>query len=304
MYEKQVDIPYNLWYVYSQGGHTMNEIVKYNNYMNALDFKGFTAADFDFFMYLCATMKDKGTEEMTFTAAELKECAGYSRNVTLEEFKQILDRMNEKLLSMKAHLETDTELVRFVLFPTFRINKESGMLTVRVNKDFQFLLNELTKNFTQFELAEFTELNSKYSKTLYRLLKQFRSTGEYHVRVDDLRMLLGCPTSYNNKQLMQWVISPAVAELQKDFPTLSVETIRARTKGRPVTGYHFTFEVDGQIPGQSTLDEAQAEMDKYKATKTGSGRKKNSFTDFSQRKYDYDDLERRLIRQEPGKSKA
>ena len=293
-----MDIPYNLWYVYSQGGHTMNEIVKYNNYMNALDFKGFTAADFDFFMYLCATMKDKGTEEMTFTAAELKECAGYSRNVTLEEFKQILDRMNEKLLSMKAHLETDTELVRFVLFPSFRINKETGMLTVRVNKDFQFLLNELTENFTQFELAEFTELNSKYSKTLYRLLKQFRSTGEYYVRVDDLRMLLGCPTSYNNKQLMQWVISPAVAELQKDFPTLTVETIRARTKGRPVTGYHFTFMADGQIPGQMTIDQGAEEVRKYKASKAKerSKTRKNSFNNFEQRDYDFDDLESKLLR--------
>ena len=250
-------------------------------------------------MYLCAAMKDKGIEEMTFTAAELKECAGYSRNVTLEEFKQILDRMNEKLLSMKAHLETDTELVRFVLFPTFRINKETGMLTVRVNKDFQFLLNELTKNFTQFELAEFTELNSKYSKTLYRLLKQFRSTGEYHVRSDELRKLLGCPESYGNKYVMRDVIMPAVKELQKDFPTLTVETIRARTKGRPVTGYHFTFMADGQIPGQMTIDQGAEEVRKYKASKAkeGSKARKNSFNDFEQRDYDYDDLEAQLLRQ-------
>ena len=278
----------------------MNEIIKYHNYMNALEFKDFTAADYNFFMYLCAAMKDKGTEEMSFTAAELKECAGYDRNVTVNEFKQLLDRMNEKLLSMKAHLETDTELVRFVLFPTFRINKETGMLTVRVNKDFQFLLNELTKNFTQFELAEFIELNSKYSKTLYRLLKQFRKTGEYHVKVDELRKLLGCPESYDSRKVMQKIIAPAVQELQKDFPTLTVETVRARTKGRPVTGYHFSFEVDGQIPGQSTLDEAQAEMEKYKATKTATKRKKNSFNDFEQRKIDFDDLERRLIRQDSG----
>lgn len=281
-----------------------NEIVKYANYMNALDFHGFNAADFDFFMYLCSQMKDKGVEEMSFSMIELRECVGYRRKGSTEDFVRLLDEMNDKLLSMRAHLETSTELVRFVLFPTFRINKETGMLTVRVNKDFQFLLNDLTKNFTRFDLEDFTALSSKYSKTLYRLLKQFRSTGEYHVKVDELRKLLGCPESYSNKYLMRDIITPAIAELQKDFPTLTCEAVRARTKGRPVTGYHFTFEVDGQIPGQSTLDEAQAEMDKYKATKTGSGRKKNSFTDFSQRKYDYDDLERRLIRQEPGKGKA
>ena len=267
----------------------MKNVVKYHNYLNSLQFKDFTAADYNFFMYLCSVMKDKGTEEMSFSAAELKECAEYKRNSTIEEFNAVLDSMNEKLLSMKAHLETDTELVRFVLFPTFRINKETGMLTVRVNKDFQFLLNELSKSFTRFELQEFTKLNSKYSKNLYRLLKQYRSTGEYFVKVDELRKLLGCPEKHTNKQLMQAIIAPAVKELQKDFPTLACEPIRARTKGRPVTGYHFTFEADnGQIPGQTTIDEAAEEVRRYKAKKTREQTKKNAFNDFQQRQEDED----------------
>ena len=123
---------------------------------------------------------------------------------------------------------------------------------------------------------------------------------EYHVKIDELRKLLCIQEKYTNKQLMQSVIAPAVKELQKDFPLLNCETTRARTKGRPLTAFHFTFDVDGQIPGQTTIDEAQAEMEKYKATKTGSGRKKNSFNDFEQRKIDFDDLERRLIRQDSG----
>lgn len=291
-------------YSYHEGGVIVtmkNEIVKYHNYLNALDFKDFTAADYDFFMYLCATMKDKGTEEMTFAAAELREYVGYGHKGTVAEFSALLDGMNEKLLSMKAHLETDTELVRFVLFPTFRINKQTGLLTVRVNKDFQFLLNELAKNFTQFELQEFTELNSKYSKVLYRLLKQYRSTGVYHVKVDELRRLLGCPESYENKYFMTKVIGPAVKELQKDFPTLTCEPVRARTKGRPVTAYHFTFEVDGQIPGQMTLDQCTEELKRQRAAKIGqattkkTGKKKNSFTDFEQREYDYKALESALV---------
>ena len=135
-----------------------NEIVKYANYMNALDFHGFNAADFDFFMYLCSQMKDKGVEEMSFSMIELRECVGYRRKGSTEDFVRLLDEMNDKLLSMRAHLETSTELVRFVLFPTFRINKETGMLTVRVNKDFQFLLNDLTKNFTRFDLEDLSLL--------------------------------------------------------------------------------------------------------------------------------------------------
>ena len=267
----------------------MKELVKYNNYLNSLSFKEFTAADFDLFFYLCSAMKDKGIEEMSFSMAEISECIGYQHKGTANEFAKMIDRMNKKLLSMLAHIETSTELISFVLFPTFRVNKQTGILTVRVNKDFQYLLNELTKNFTQFELAEFTELNSKYSKTLYRLLKQFRSTGEYFVKVEELRELLGCPESYPNKYVMRDVIAPSVKELQKDFPTLACEPIRARTKGRPVTGYHFTFEADnGQIPGQMTIDEAAEEVIRYKAKKIREQTKNNKFTDFQQRQEDED----------------
>ena len=133
---------------------------------------------------------------------------------------------------------------------------------------------------------------------LYRLLKQFRSTGEYHVKVDELRKLLGCPESYSNKYLMRDIITPAIAELQKDFPTLTCEAVRARTKGRPVTGYHFMFMADGQIPGQMTIDQGAEEVRKYKASKAkeGSKARRNSFNNFEQRDYDFDDLEAQLLR--------
>ena len=154
-------------------------------------------------------------------------------------------------------------------------------------------------------MQEFTELSSKYSKTLYRLLKQYRSTGEYHVKIGELRKLLGCPDTYENKMFMARVITPAIKELQKDFPLLKCEPMRARTKGRPITGYHFTFEADGQIPGQTTIDQAAEEMERYKAAKasTKAKTKKNSFTDFEQRQRsisDYDNLERRLVQQQFG----
>ncbi len=48
----------------------MNEIVKYHNYMNSLKFTGFTVTDFNFLLTLCSCMKDKGTDEVTFSFGE------------------------------------------------------------------------------------------------------------------------------------------------------------------------------------------------------------------------------------------
>ena len=267
----------------------MEKMVKYHNYMNALDFKGFKSSDYDFLMYLCAQMRDHDEDVMSFSMNEIRNVTGFDYHASSAQFSEILEGMNKKLMQVTAKVRDGSKTIMFVLFPTFITDEKTNTLTVRVNPDFKFLLNEITKNFTQFELAEFVELNSKYAKTLYRLLKQYRRTGEYHVKADELRKLLGCPESYPNKYVMRDVIAPAVKELQKDFPTLTVETIRARTKGRPVTGYYFTFEADnGQIPGQMTIDEAAEEVRRYKAKKTREQPKNNKFTDFQQRQEDED----------------
>ena len=274
----------------------MNKIVRYDNYLNALEFKKFSASDYNFLMFLCAQMRDQESNTMIFSLNEVRNITGYDVHTPLSRFIRDLESMNDKLLSMKARVQDGAKITKFVLFPTFTIDSGANTLEVQVNERFKFILNELTKNFTQFELAEFTALESKYSKTLYRLLKQYRTTGEYHVKVDELRRILGCPEKYENKRFMQRVINPAVKELQKEFPLLKCDTVRAHTKGRPVTGYHFTFEADGQVPGQTTLDEAVKEMQKYRQSKKP--QKKSTFTDFSQREYDYNDLERQLLQQQ------
>ena len=281
----------------------MNNIVKYHNYLNALEFRKFTALDYDFLMYLCAALRDQGTKEMTFSLSEIKDVINYDHHAGGAEFEKLLKSMNRKLLEITAEVQDGSKTIMFVLFPTFEVDTDSNTLTVEVNERFRFILNELAKNFTQFELAEFTALNSKYSKTLYRLLKQFRSTGEYHVKVEELRKLLGCPEGYETRYLVRDIIAPAVTELQKEFPLLKCEPVKARKRGAPIVGFHFSFEADGQVPGQLTLDQGAEEIKRIRESKGKDTKKprQNSFNNFQQREIDYDALERELLNQNKGK---
>ena len=106
---------------------------------------------------------------------------------------------------------------------------------------------------------------------------------------------------------MDKVIKPSIEVLKscKGFSDLTVEPVQGSGRGRAIIGYKFKWTAENQIPGQSTLDEASEEMQKYKAAKasTKAKTKKNSFTDFEQRQRsisDYDDLERRLLQQQMG----
>lgn len=223
----------------------MFEIVKYSNFMNELRFGKFTPMDYNFLMALCARMRDRGAEEETFSFAYIKQIAKADKNWTEKEFTAALARMNRKLMAVTCEIETETEILQFVLFPTFRINKEEKTLTVAVNNRFRFVLNELSQNFTRFELEEFAGLDSKYSKTLYRLLKQFRTTGSYHAEISELRALLGCPESYTNHKMYLSILKPAVEELGKAaFPDLTCVPVYAQKKGRPVIAYNFFFHVE------------------------------------------------------------
>lgn len=219
----------------------MNEIVKYHNYMNSLKFTGFTVTDFNFLMALCSRIRDKDVNSVTFSFIELRDLTNYKKSNSINQFVTDLKKLNEKLMKITCSLETETEIIMFVLFPAFVVNKNEQTLTVSVNEKFKFILNELIKNFTRFDFKEFITLGSKYSKSLYRLLKQYRTTGKFEITVDDLKMKMDCPKSYNNKQFMQNIISPAVNSLQTHFQNLKCEPQYARKRGRPVIGYIFTF---------------------------------------------------------------
>lgn len=218
----------------------MNEVVKYDNYMNGLKFTGFTTTDFDFLMLLCSKMRDKNVTELTIPFEDLRQKTGYTRT-SIQKFRTDLERMNEKLMRVTCKLKTETRTLMFVLFPTFDINLENQTLTVCVNEKFKFILNELVKNFTRFELKDFIGLQSKYSKTLYRLLKQFKTTGIFEIKLDDFRKKMDCPVSYNNKQFMQNIINPSLKELQDYFQDLQCTVQYAHKRGQPVEGYIFTF---------------------------------------------------------------
>ncbi len=155
------------------------KIVTYHNFMNQITFKNFQKRDYDFFMALCSQLRDQDTNKIILTFREIKELSNYNLSTKNERFISELKRMNEKLKSISSTIETENKISMFVLFHTFDIDKDEQTLTVSVNDKFKFLFNDLNKKIIELDLKIFTSLKSRYSKALYRKLKQFRFTGLY-----------------------------------------------------------------------------------------------------------------------------
>lgn len=103
--------------------------------------------------------------------------------------------------------ESGLKVVKFSLFPTFIIDGEdTHTLKVSINPEFKYLTN-LFDMFTAFELEDYNKMSTSYGQELYRLIKQFRTTGFYRVKVEDLRHLLSVPKGYSNAKMDQVVFS-------------------------------------------------------------------------------------------------
>lgn len=264
----------------------MNEIVKYSNYLNKLRFSNFEAMDYNILFYISAISKNKGTNLVQFTFDDIRTATNYKSSSNKRLYDDLL-RMSDKLQKVRAVVKNDTRTESFILFPTYIVDQKEKILKIRVNEDFAFILNELTGEFTRFELEEFTNLSSKYSKTLYRLLKQFKNTGLYEVGLEDFRYVMDIPQSYTPRDIMNKAIKPSVDELQSHFANLVCTVKTANKRGNPVIGYKFTFTPEERIVDADSSDKA----DKKKTSKP----KKNSFNDFHQRDYDFEELERELL---------
>ena len=325
-----LDIPTKTIIIKPQEDKNMNELVKYNNQMNKVLLTGFNKCHMDLFMAICSKAKNHGTNEIIIKTADLKEITQFERGGKRGFFEE-LDAMTDQLQRINGKIVDRTpgqrKFVKFTIFPTFEYSESEEELTVKVNEKFAWLLNEF-ENYTVFELTEFVNLNSKYAKHLYRILKQWRTTGKYIFHnLDEFRELMDVPKAYTNRQLMQDCVAIAVAEIQKlnnSFKDFQCEPIYGKKRGKPLEGLEFTWtpeerpkkaEPTEELEGQEKFTDAQSFDEYLKAYKGADkpsavalkiakdiekGNKapkkpKNSFCNFKQNEYDFEQLEKELF---------
>lgn len=198
------------------------EVVRYNNDLNNKTYlKNFNALELNFFMAICSKLKKQGTNEVIFSFNELKKKIEYDTSHNTDNFINKLRSTNRKILNSICEIETKDYIDQFVLFPTFRISKKTGTLTVRINQDYAYLLNDFS-NFTEFGLANFIKLSSKYVKLLYKELMQFKSTGKLFLTIEDFRKKMDIPDSYSFSKIRDRILVPSFKDFSFIFKKFKV----------------------------------------------------------------------------------
>lgn len=230
-------------------------MIKYHNDMNVVAFKKFNQRELNIFFSICAFMKDKGDSTITFSYDEIKQMANL--NVpTNQVFEKLLESTYDKLLQLKIGYVNKDIVEKFILFTGYKINKTDKLVDITINAQYQYILNELSKNFTVFELQEFNTLASSYSKNMFRLLKQYKSTGFYKVSIEEFRRLLDIPESYNMSKISVKVLDPIEKELSNYFEGFRIEKLKV---GRFIKFLQFSFKPQHYIDNQVMTIDIKAE---------------------------------------------
>ena len=270
-----------------------DKIVVYSNDLNQVALGSLKEQEQNLFFSLLVKLKDKGHEPVIFSSAEIakmlamhytqKQIVSFIDDLKNHFFK--LDFRTEKRLSNGFIEEDNINLFKYMRIRYNENRTAIEELEIEVNERFEYMLNQLKANFTAFELANFLVLNSKYSKTLFRLLKQYKTQGWWQVDIKEFKRLIQVPKSYRMIEIDKRILIPSIKELSWDngqpdmltdyrgadrpcFKNLSVEKIKGKGRGRggAVVALKFTWEPElvekKQITQSQEVQQPQIDQDK------------------------------------------
>ncbi|UOR85513.1 replication initiation protein (plasmid) [Helicobacter pylori] len=256
-----------------------NTYITYHNNTNKVNLGKLSEREANFLFAIFQKLKDQGNTLIRFEPQDLKQMIMVKSNLTNRQLLQILKNLLDNISGanfwiIRDHVENGEiyeDHISYMLFKQFeiRIHKPTQTieyLEVQLNDSYQYLLNNLGMGgqYTSFKLLEFQRVRGKYAKTLYRLLKQYKSTGILSVEWTQFRELLDIPKDYKMENIDQKVLTPSLKELRKIYPFEHLSYKKERRNShdrRKVTHIDFYFE---QLPQGENKQQIQKDKQRAK----------------------------------------
>ncbi len=255
-----------------------NAYTTYHNNANKVNLGKLSEREANLLFAIFQKLKDQGNTLIRFEPQDLKQMIMVKSNLTNRQLLQILKNLLDNIGGanfwiIREHVENGEvyeDHTSYMLFKQFeiRIHKTTQnieYLEVQLNDNYQYLFNNLGMGqYTSFNLLEFQRVRGKYAKTLYRLLKQYKSTGILSVEWTQFRELLDIPKDYDMRSVDNFVLKIALKELRKIYPFEHLSYKKERRNShdkRKVTHIDFYFE---QLPQGETKKQIQTDKQRAK----------------------------------------
>ncbi|MGL2516336.1 replication initiation protein [Helicobacter pylori] len=249
-----------------------NTYTTYHNNTNKVNLGKLSEREANLLFAIFQKLKDQGNTLIRFEPQDLKRMLNI--DISNERLSEVVIKLWDsiKTADFWKISETETSIIQenYMLFSRCKIelnkpSKDLKYLEIQLNDNYQYLLNNLGMGqYTSFNLLEFQRVRGKYAKTLYRLLKQYKSTGILSVEWTQFRELLDIPKDYDMRSIDNFVLKIALKELHKIYPFEHLSYKKERRNShdkRKVTHIDFYFE---QLPQGETKHQIQKDKQRAK----------------------------------------
>ncbi len=245
--------------------------ITYHNNANKVNLGKLSEREANLLFAIFQRLKDQGNTLIRFEPQDLRRMLGIK--ISYDNLTRTARSMWNKIKTadfweVRDIIVNGRECIsekNYMLFQVCEIvsdkeTREFLYMDIQLNTGYNYLLNNLGMGgqYTSFKLLEFQRVRGKYAKTLYRLLKQYKSTGILSVEWSQFRELLDIPKDYTMPNIDKFVLKIALKELHKIYPFehLSYKKERRSHDKRKVTHIDFYFE---QLPKGETKKQKQAD---------------------------------------------
>ncbi|NHB54933.1 RepB family plasmid replication initiator protein [Helicobacter pylori] len=252
--------------------------ITYHNNANKVNLGKLSEREANLLFAIFQRLKDQGNTLIRFEPQDLRRMLGIK--ISYDNLTRTARSMWNKVKTadfweVRDIIVNGRECVsekNYMLFQVCEIvsdkeTREFLYMDIQLNTGYNYLLNNLGMGgqYTSFKLLEFQRVRGKYAKTLYRLLKQYKSTGILSVEWSQFKELLDIPKDYKMENIDQKVLTPSLKELRKIYPFehLSYKKERKSHDKRKVTHIDFYFEQlpEGENKKQKQADKQRAQRD-------------------------------------------
>ncbi|EOJ1902067.1 replication initiation protein [Campylobacter coli] len=296
----------------------MSDIVKYHNDFNKIQLPSFTEQEQNLLCGIISKIRENPiNQSIKLTPQELIKFS--TENLTNKALGDMLFMLRNKFFKADFMILIEDKERDFIgkeiinLFESFKLwydKKDTEFkhlleIELKVNPRFEYIVNEITRNFTGFKLEEFIALNGKYTKTLYRLLKQYRITGKAYFEWEEFKRIMDIPEDYEIHNIDKWILKPALKELTKErnlfdqirvpFKNLAYEKEKqkgTRGRGGKVIGITFTFKPESVLMQKLENESQKIMSDEQKYLKILNNMKLNQVRfDYHDRFWQFNDFD-------------
>lgn len=212
--------------------------LRHHKDFHGIQLQDFNVKDRNLIFALCYKLMEQKEDVIRLDVKEVAKIGNYKPTKAKDNIYKSLAEVYNRIKNASICIKKENGIKHFVLFTVFETFEDTGIIEIEVNKNYRYLLNQVTAPFTIQNLIEYTKLNSGYSQLTYSILRQWDKKKNVEMDIDVFREKIGVPKSYDTSNFNRQVLKPIMEELPQYFKNLKLEKIKT---GRKVTHLKFTW---------------------------------------------------------------